>query len=265
MSSKGRNLEKMLSALPALVLTLSVCVLAVEVRRAQLDAWWAHALAHRVPVLPSGDGRWRSRVLYGAGSDYGRLHDPPLPARFYYEQFRFARNDIPRLCRALRIPDRIRTPSGCALSGEEAFLIYLRRRSYATRLCDLVHMFGRSSGQISEVDAAVRAHLYPLAQRKLTDLDHEHLRIWAPLYCQAIHWKTQGAYSNMFGFIDCTFTATCRPQRDGYRGPAQAAAWDGYHRRHGFNCQVRARKRGAVPAPSAPPRPCASSDGADGS
>ena len=45
----------------------------------------------------------------------------------------------------------------------------------------------------------------------------------------------------MIGFLDGVFVQTCRPQADGYRGAAQAAAYDGYKHAHGFNNQVRGR------------------------
>ena len=94
--------------------------------------WWDTALQKRVPVLSGGPGLWRNGKFYGLRSDYARNHEDhslSLSPQEYMEHFRWAREDIPRLVAALRMPQRIITRSGCAVDGEEALLIFLKVRS----------------------------------------------------------------------------------------------------------------------------------------
>ena len=54
--------------------------------------------------------------------------------------FRFEKNDIFRLRRALRIEDRVRCSNGTALHGVEALCVFLRRMTYPNRLEDQVKL-----------------------------------------------------------------------------------------------------------------------------
>ena len=161
--------------------TLQLVVLAAHQDQHRI---WDRQLALRAPRLSGGDGKRRKARLYGDGSNYGRCpkqYLKPLSERFYYEHFRFERRHIPRLARALRMPASMKTKCGCRISGEEALLIYLKKSAYPSRLAELKGFFGRSSGAISEICTAVRAHLVPLAHSKLDDFDHEYLRTFARL------------------------------------------------------------------------------------
>ena len=64
--------------------------------------------------------------MYGMVSDYGRLHSPALSPKEFYEHFRFAREQIPRLVLALKMPAWFRTPSRCRIGGGEALLVFLK-------------------------------------------------------------------------------------------------------------------------------------------
>ena len=76
--------------------------------------------------LSGGDGKERGGKFYGRSARYGRDHFPPVSARQFYDEFRFKRQDMGRLCRALRIPPTFVTPSRCVCDGEEALLIFLK-------------------------------------------------------------------------------------------------------------------------------------------
>lgn len=118
-------------------------------RRRRRVAWWNAAMNKRAPVISHGDGTTRTRRHFGQASNYGRNLAPqtPLSPDEFYLHFRFAREDIPRLCRALRIPQYVRCPhTRCGCEGEEALLVYLKRMSYANRWVDLEFFFGRSRG-----------------------------------------------------------------------------------------------------------------------
>lgn len=98
--------------------------------------WWDTALQKRVPVLSGRPGLWRNGKFYGLRSDYARNHEdhsPSLSTQEHMEHFRWAREDIPRLVAALRMPQRIITRSGCSVDGEEALQIFLKVRSNLSR------------------------------------------------------------------------------------------------------------------------------------
>ena len=124
----------------ALVLTLEELEAADETRRKRW--WWRNALRKHAPVLSGGDGTHRFPKLYGRHSNYGRLHTPKLSSKEFYEHFRFAREDIPRLVLALRMPRQLRTMSGCVMDGEEALLLFLRVRFFYP--CFLVESFSHA-------------------------------------------------------------------------------------------------------------------------
>ncbi|KAJ1456508.1 hypothetical protein M885DRAFT_563906 [Pelagophyceae sp. CCMP2097] len=135
-------------------------------RLKQLKTWWARGLLKRVPVLENGDGTERSAILYGAASNYGENLQPRVSAGEFYDFFRFARCDIPRLVEALRIPEDFKLPNRCRIDGEEALLIYLHCLPYPDRLVGMQRFFGRSVGYISGVCTAVREHLKPILKSR---------------------------------------------------------------------------------------------------
>lgn len=97
--------------------------------RAKKARWWADALLKCAPVLSGGHGTWRGGKCYGKSSGYGRFHAGGCPSTSpaeFYENFRYTREDIPRLYKALRLPGRIITQSGCNIDGEEALLVFLK-------------------------------------------------------------------------------------------------------------------------------------------
>ena len=108
----------------ALLMTLQELEAADEKRRKIW--WWRNALRKHAPVLSGGDGCHRIPRLYGRHSNYGQLHTPKVSPKEFYEHFRFAREDIPRLVLALRMPRQFRTQSRCVMGGEEALLLFLK-------------------------------------------------------------------------------------------------------------------------------------------
>lgn len=118
--------SKKITTKAALLMTLQE----LEAEEAEKARWWATALQKRVPVLSGGTGDRRGGKMYGQSSNYGRDHTPPVSPRAFYLFFRFAREDIPRLTRALRIPAVVESPSGCKLDGEEALLMFLKVRCF---------------------------------------------------------------------------------------------------------------------------------------
>ena len=201
-------------------------------------AWWHASLGKRAPKLSGGDRTYRGRRRFGAPSQYGVNPGPQFglsPAEFY-SHFRFTREDIPRLLRALRFPDQFRTRSRCVCEGEEALLIYLKRMSYPNRWVDLEFFFCASQGWLSEVCDEVNEHLYEFSYHLINEYDRERIAPLVPLFAEAIHQK--GApLGNIFGLLDGTFRHFCRPARDGYNGIAQQMQYSGHKKCHGNNHQ----------------------------
>ena len=200
--------------------------------------------------------------MYGQGSNYGRNHTPPVSPKAFYLFFRFAREDIPRLTRALRIPTVVRTPSGCILDAEEALLMFLKvlcfscgyrfsplinlltyrnlvcpqRMAYPAREVDLEHFFCRSVGFISEMVEAVRKHLDKIARKLVLQFDHRRIVPMIPVFAAAFR-KKGCPHDHMWALLDGTFRNFCRPAKDGYKGAAQQVQFSGHKRHHGNNHQ----------------------------
>ena len=136
-------------------------------RKQRMRLWWSRGLRNRASVLEDGDGSNRGGMKYGAGSNDGGDHVVRMSAAEFYYHFRFARDHIPLLVKALRIPAFVRTRYRCCLDGEEALLMYLKRLAYPDRLVDLQTFFRRSVGYISEMVEAVRKILHPISKKML--------------------------------------------------------------------------------------------------
>lgn len=143
--------------------------------------------------------------------------------KFVKPFFRFQREDILRLARALRIPNNIRTRSGhCVSTGVEGLCILLRRLAYPNRLGDLENIFKRSPAALSEISNFMANYIYEsyghllenigqLSWINREQLDH---------YAQAISTKG-AAIKNCWAFIDGTARAISRPtdeQEEYYSG-----------------------------------------------
>lgn len=96
---------------------------------------------------------------------------------YFYYHFRFDRDDIPRLVKALHIPRTFRCPNATAVDGEEALLIFLWRMSCACRLVAMSMLFNSSQGALSAIISVVGRHLEVIAVvYKLVRFD---VRKWA--------------------------------------------------------------------------------------
>ncbi|KAG5188592.1 hypothetical protein JKP88DRAFT_161308 [Tribonema minus] len=66
-------------------------------------------------------------------------------------QFRFRKEHIQRLRRALGVPDVVVLPNRSKDDGDEALLIFLHRLSRPSRLTDVKETFGREETQLSRI------------------------------------------------------------------------------------------------------------------
>lgn len=210
-------------------------------QRARRRRWWQLALLRRAPQkrVSGGDRSYRGRRRFGAASGYGAElaeSNVGLSPSEFIEHFRFAREDIPRLCRALRIPDEFRSPNHCVCEGEEALLLYLKRLSYPNRWCDMAFFFSASEGWCSEICKEVEEHLFGFSWHLTHEMDEARIRPMVPLFAEAVRRK--GApMPGIVGFLDGTFRHFCRPSVDGYNGIAQQMQYSGHKHEHGYNYQ----------------------------
>ena len=223
----------MLLCLPPRLLSPRLRLLALTVLVGQ-----QHKAMKCAPRLRTGIGRVQPR-LWGRRSRYGQDFDIPVAPGDFFSYFRFAREDIPDLMAALRIPTKLmlRDDGGnYYIDGEEALLIFLRRLASPCRLVDLQFFFNRSPAALSQIIDRVLKHLDVIARRKLSKMDFDY---WAPQFDNfaAAVAKKRGPLKACIGFVDGVFRAMCRPGRDGQRGLRQRAFYSGYKKAHGVEFQ----------------------------
>ncbi|XP_072380479.1 uncharacterized protein [Diabrotica undecimpunctata] len=126
--------------------------------------------------------------------------------------FRFAKNDIPRLARALDLPDIFQIENVTSVSGIDGLCMLLRRFTYPNRLSDLEPLFGFSGSILSQVCTYTlniisenKGHILVdlgnvphLNYEKLSEYSHAIRNMGCPL-------------DNCWGFIDGTVRPICRP------------------------------------------------------
>ena len=102
---------------------------------------------------------------------------------------------------ALGVPSEFRDRNRCVYSGEEGFLLLLRRLNYPARLADLVKEFGLSETRLSLLLDLVSEFVWTKFRHLIEDptVWCDHL----PLFADSIH-AYLGTYTNVWGFIDDT-------------------------------------------------------------
>jgi hypothetical protein len=198
--------------------------------------WWARSLKKRAPKLSGGDGtRWRTKKFFGEKSDYATTGPTTMSAAEYYFHFRFARDHIPRLVKALEMPEEVRTRTGCCMSGEEALLMFLKRMSYPERTVGLMHFFGCCSGYISDMVDAVREHLHKKAVKMTRRFDASRIKPLARAFSNQM-WAKGMPLRRVLFIVDGVFVGCCRPfdAVEGYKGTTQRSIYSGAKRKHGL-------------------------------
>ena len=146
-------------------------------------------------------------------------------------EFRFDKEHVSRLQRALRLPEirNIKHASPC--SGLEALCVLLKWLAYPVRYCDMVPLFRQQVPELGKITHYVSNHIYENHSFRLQNWNQPFLSPQClQLYCNAIHSK--GApLSNCFGFVDGTVRPICRPRKN------QRIMFDGHKRMHGINFQ----------------------------
>ncbi|KAL3190188.1 hypothetical protein MRX96_020497 [Rhipicephalus microplus] len=163
----------------------------------------------------------------------GLLDIDAIDSGVFRTYFRFEKDDVPRLQRALCIPDKVTTPQRVSVPGDEALCITLRRLAYPNRLRDLEHLFARHSSTISSLTNEVLRHIEDNFFHLLDDVNNH---TWLNLdtleeFSQAVHAK--GApLTNCWAFTDGTVRPICRPTRN------QKVYFSGHKRVHALKYQA---------------------------
>jgi nuclease HARBI1 len=150
--------------------------------------------------------------------------------------FRFDRQGIQRLFVALRLPDVIITPQRDRVPGIEALCMVLFRLTFPKRFHDSMPKFGRSVSSQSRIFLHVIGLLYARWSTLLfCPVGLVKARLVA--YCDAVAAK--GAPLNcVFGFIDGTKIASCRPGRSSSGLDLQRVVYTGHKRMHCLSYQA---------------------------
>lgn len=147
--------------------------------------------------------------------------------------FRFTNAELRRLCAVLRFPETMRSPGRVSWTGMEGLLIMLRRLVFPNRLGELVDEFGRSRFALSIIFNCTLTWMWQTWGHLLTDpftrpyFSADRVRA----YSAAVKDKS-GVDLNVWGFIDGTLRATCRPIHH------QRIFYNGHKRHHGVKYQA---------------------------
>ena len=146
-------------------------------------------------------------------------------------EFRFAKQDIPQLQRALQFPEMVTIPHATDCHGLEALCILLKRFAYPVRYCDMVPLFGRSVPELCKITHYAINHVYNNHRFRLQNWNKPFLSPQSLVtYANAIHHKGSPLVT-CFGFIDGTVRPICRPSVN------QRIVYNGHKRLHALKFQ----------------------------
>ena len=163
--------------------------------------------------LGDRERRWKPEVPYYT---YDPFDFESITSDESYINFRFWKEDIPRVMAGLRIPDMITTYNRVNVSGTEAFCLLLRRLAYPCRLSDIAkEFFGqRPIPVLSVVVKHMLDYLHDnFASRLLTTLDQPWLSSHRlQQFAGSIHARG-AALANCWAFMDGTVRHISRPSQ----------------------------------------------------
>ncbi|CAC5404316.1 unnamed protein product [Mytilus coruscus] len=142
--------------------------------------------------------------------------------------FRFDKDDIEILHRALRIPDKVVCSNCTTARGIDGLCMVLRRLAYPSRLEDLEYIFGRSKTELS------------LIINEVLDYIHDnHCHLLSDFNMSAV-FDRDGPLDSCWGFIDGTVRPICRPQEN------QRLVFNGHKRSHALKFQSIVTPNGII-------------------
>ena len=90
-------------------------------------------------------------------------------------EFRFSKNDIPRLSQAMRIPDVIIYHQGTICEGTEGLCMLLKRLCYPCRYSDMVHLFTKPVPVLCMITIQVLDYIYQAHSHRILQWNHQQL------------------------------------------------------------------------------------------
>lgn len=166
-----------------------------------------------------------------------------IPEDECWSGLRFRKEDLKRLAKALRIPDRFVLENRSVFNGEEAFLLTLARFAYPRRFCDLRVEWGREESQLCRAFRCVVDFLYDNFSHLLRD----NLVYWShymPAYTRAVAAKAGFDLPYpVWGFVDGTQLEISRPRG---RDDIQREVYSGHKRFHALKFQIVAAPCGLI-------------------
>ena len=155
-------------------------------------------------------------------------------------EFRFEKEDIPRLARALRLPPKFVCSNGTTANDIESLCLLLRRFAYPCRYSDLIPRFGRSIPEMSQIMGEIMGYISTTFGHLLRTFNQPWLQPnKLEEYAQAVYRKSS-ALDNCWGFVDGTVRPICRPQKD------QRVVYNGHKRVHALKFQSVVAANGLI-------------------
>ena len=150
----------------------------------------------------------------------------------FFEKFRFTKEHVYRLERALDMPVEIRSPCcGSRMLGIEALMVVLARNAYPSKWSQLRDMFGVCGSKLSGIcNATLRWIDRRWCERILDHVDVDRVVPKLQEFAGAIHAKC--GVRNIAAFVDGTVRRFCRPGGDDSN---QRSQYSGHKRWHGLN------------------------------
>ena len=223
----------------------------IELHNDLLGELCAHVCS--ILCIPDTDrSLWNRRLNRGIDS----FTDEQIKNDFHFQN----RDQLRMVFRCFRIPQKITLDNGCVVSGEEAFLVTVFRMAWPRKLTQIEGIFGRDYSLWSRVINFMLNFMVDWWSYLLFD----NMTFWLP-YLALMHSNIVDKIRSLgynydirllgldldtqhhiFGFIDNTITATCRPAG----GPAddginarrldaliQRAFYTGWKKLHGLKLQ----------------------------
>lgn len=159
---------------------------------------------------------------------------------FLYRHMRFHKDDLHKLYEHIGIPHVLILDNGITCSGEYALLILLYRLHFPCTLASMEVIFGRDYSQISRIFNYCTNLVYDQHRAKVLgniDWYSDRFDIYNEAYNSKIAYLNNNPapgtvpiqLSNLFGSLDCTANAVCRPFEN---DNAQYAFYNHYHHGH---------------------------------
>ena len=157
-------------------------------------------------------------------------------------EFRFQKNDIPKLVTALQLPDEIKCGMHYDLrvSLVEALFVILKRLAFPCRYSDMTSRFVRPVPQLSMICNKTIHWLNSSWRFKFSDLNQHWLSPQNLMFFANSIYQNGIALDNVWGFVDGTLRGIAHPVQN------QRVTYNGYKRKHRLKHQSITTPNGII-------------------